>query len=105
MMKILNFHHKLCPRISYHQPKLVKLQKVKAEKPSEGSKLVEDIKSRKPSKKAKSMNITPQSIFPDAHEESDEAPNSSLKGNINPVSCFPVVLTNTEAQGPFGKRR
>jgi len=25
--KILNFYHKLCPRISYHQPKRVKLQK------------------------------------------------------------------------------
>ena len=86
MMKLLNFHHKLCPRISYHQPKLVKLQKFYKAKASEGSKLEEDVKSRKPSKKEKSMNITPQFIFPDAHDESDEAPNSSLKGNINPVS-------------------
>ena len=62
-----------------------KTSKSNKEKPSEGSKLVEDVKSRKPLKKAKSMNITPQSYFPDAHDESDEAPNSSLKGNVNPV--------------------
>ena len=68
-----------------------KTSKSKKEKPSEGSKLVEDIKSRKPSKKAKSMNITPQSIFPDAHGESDEAPNSSLKGNLNLGFGLPIV--------------
>ncbi len=63
-----------------------KALKSNKEKPSKGSKLVEDVKSKKPLKKAESMNITPQSNFPDAHDESDEAHNSSLKGNVNPVS-------------------